>query len=506
LVATFPGNMTMHRQSPYTPNETGVYIMDGSFFNQHRESNESGEVHIDALGKPLVTNSLSYSSPQENHPFYKNVISPITEKWDADNTYLGRHDVWNQWLDHVNAIGSWSGPEYAASYSSSGFYGAEDKALNWTRQIVTVTIDKELPLIFIRDSLSKPGDYVSTFWLQTEGPIQLLGGDTYTPKFKSCPLENGIVPSPEQSPSCVRVPGTLAPGVHTMRFNGHNWMKLYAKSYEKAGIKDVGPDVDVDVHSINTGPIEMAVGQWRIQSTIAQTALDRSPDDKQYLRVKFHGASHVTLFSPYFRGKLPADYKVQSGTDDTMTVTYSMAGQPSRKLIFTPTKLELFVGKTLLKSMEYPTSLPTKLYPEWKDFPYGGQLNGLGSPLPTVEVKGAPVWANGIYEKVPHRNVSEMLHRIDGVADPLARLGKGTALANDRAAYRATFGDRMAYLIPLAKRGWALARLPGKIGEGWLEACIASQPEAATGWMALSGQGTKLPGDLQVTVSETKSP
>jgi hypothetical protein len=101
-------------------------------FSQHREPAESCEVDIDALGKPLVTNSVSYMAPGQLNPLYKNVVAPLMEGRDASARHVGTiADPWSQWNDRVVAIGGFE----TGSYSRSEF-GAD--AATWRREIILV--------------------------------------------------------------------------------------------------------------------------------------------------------------------------------------------------------------------------------------------------------------------------------------------------------------------------------------------------------------------------------
>jgi hypothetical protein len=371
-ISTFPGVMTIHRNAPHTANETGVWITDGSFFNQHREVAEDGEVHIDALGKPLVTNTVSYGSPMQANEFYKNVIGTTTKNWDTDSYYWGEsHSTWSQWSDEVTGIAEFP----TGTYSSSLFHGGDEqyKGQTWRRRVALIHADDELPVIYIRDEMSKPGEYLSTFWLQTDGAITTPSGEKITPLEKFCPGNNGIVPNAEQAPSAVKVSGGLKAGVSSFRFSGHDWMKLYPKSYEKSGIKDIGPLVDTDVHVVNSSPAEAVVGHWRVtDGTNVFAQHDGRIDDRQYLRVKFNGTSHVTIFTPYFRGQRPADLSVTSEANDVVRVSYSNGAGIKRAIIISPQGYRIETNGKVTARAAFSDKMPERLYPQWNDVAFPG--------------------------------------------------------------------------------------------------------------------------------------
>ncbi len=369
-ISTFPGNMTIHRSAPHTPHESGVWITDGNFFFQHREPAESGEVHIDALGKPLVTNSTSYVFPPQANELYKNVIGTQAAGWDKDSFFRGDwHNPWEN--DRVKAIAEY--PD--GSYSCSEFTAtdADKKGLAWQRHIVVVRPDPETPVIAIRDVLSRPGEYTSTFWMQTEGAITTPGGQKITPPLRMGPTNNVKEPTPEQSPSAVKVVG-LAPGASTFGFSGHDWLKLYPRSYAKAGVTDVGPLVDVEVHVVNAAPMEAVVGQWRTFDHGNRFAGegDGSFDDRQYLRVKFNGREHITVFTPFHRGKRPADLKVAREANGAVRVSYTNARKVKRAIVITPQGYRIETNGKASSRAVFTDKLPARLYPQWKDVDYPG--------------------------------------------------------------------------------------------------------------------------------------
>jgi hypothetical protein len=480
-VCSFPGGMTIHRSGGNTPHETGVWITDGAFFNQHREPAESGEVHIDALGKPLVTNSVSYMAPGQLNPLYKNIVAPLMEGWDADARHVGSiADPWSQWNDRVVAIGGFETGSYSRSEFGAG-------AATWRREIILVRPDVEHPVIVIRDTLAKPGEHMATFWLQTEGEIGTPGGPL-TPPVRGCPATP--TPTAEQSPSAAKVPGPLPAGVNTFRFRGHDWMKLYPEAFAKAGINDVGPVVDVDVHVVNAAPVEAVVGQWRTFDH-GNRFVGGSSDDRQYLRVKFTGGTHTTVFTPFVRGKRPADLAVVAAGDE-VTIRYAAAAGAKRAITVTATGYRVETEGTRTAAETFPTGMPTALYPGWQDLPYAGQVHPWGSPLSRLEVKDGPAWANGVYEQVPQGAVSGMLQGRDGITNPFARFATGGMLDTGKPCYRIVTGTRMAYLFALAGRGYLLARLPGAKGEEWLyeETAAATTPAAVADWRATTAEWT----------------
>ena len=369
-ISTFPGNMTIHRSAPHTPNETGVWITDGNFFFQHREPAEAGEVHIDTLGKPLVTNSTSYVFPPQANELYKNVIGTQATGWDKDSFFRGDwHSPWQD--DRVKAIADY--PDGSYSRSEFNATDADKKGLTWQRHIVLARPDPETPVIAIRDVMSKPGEYTSTFWMQTEGAITTPGGQKITPPLRMGPTNNVKEPTPEQSPSAVKV-AVLAAGASSFGFSGHDWLKLYPKSYAKAGIADVGPLVDVDVHIVNAAPAEAVVGHWRTfdhGNRFANDA-DGSFDDRQYLRVKFNGSEHITVFTPFHRGKRPTDLKVAREANGAVRVTYTNAQKAKRAIIITPTGYRIETNGKATGRAVFTDKLPGKLYPQWKDVAYPG--------------------------------------------------------------------------------------------------------------------------------------
>ncbi len=368
-ISTFPGNMTIHRSAPHTPNESGVWITDGNFFFQHREPAEAGEVHIDALGKPLVTNSTSYVFPAHANELYKNVIGTNTADWDKDNFYRGDwHSAWEN--DHVKAIA-----EYAdGTYSSSEFSAtdADKKGLTWQRHIIMARPDPETPIIAIRDVMSKAGEYTSTFWLQTEGAITTPDGKQVTPPFKNGST-SGKEPTPDQLPSAVKVP-RLAAGASTFGFSGHDWVKLYPKSYAAKNITDVGPLVDTEVHVVDAAPSEAVVGHWRSfdHGNRFTNDTDGTYDDRQYLRVKFNGTEHITVFTPFHRGQRPADLKVAREANGAVRISYTNAQKVRRAIVITPQGYRIESNGKVTGRAVFTDKLPGKLYPQWKDVDYPG--------------------------------------------------------------------------------------------------------------------------------------
>lgn len=368
-ISTFPGNMTIHRSAPNTPNESGVWITDGGFFSQHREPAENGEVHIDALGKPLVTNTVSYSDPFQENEFYKNVIGTETKNWDTNDFFWGdQHSSWDKYKDTVTGIAEFP----SGTYSSSRFADAAGTK-TWRRQIAMIHPDVELPVIYIRDEMSKPQDYISTFWLQTEGAIGTPDGKQITPPVKLFPYNVQRGPNkPAEMPSAVKVPG-MAAGVSTFRFNGHDWLKLYPKSYAKTGITDVGPLVDTEVHVVDAAPAAALVGHWRVSNgSNAFAEEDQRLDDRQYLRVKFNGTEHVTVFTPFQRGQRPADLKVTARGPKEVTVSYTNAKKVKRVIVITPQGYRIETNGKATSRAVFTDKLPTKLYPQWKDVEYPG--------------------------------------------------------------------------------------------------------------------------------------
>ncbi|MBA3685880.1 MAG: hypothetical protein H0W72_11665, partial [Planctomycetes bacterium] len=367
-ISSFPGNMTIHRSGAHTANETGVWITDGTGFFQHREPAESGEVHIDVLGKPLVTNSTSYVFPMQGNELYKNVIGTDTRDWDRSDSYRGDwHSPWEN--DRVEAIGAYAD----GSYSRSGFTSTDQaqKDLTWQRHIVLVRPDPETPVIAIRDVLSKPGSYTSTFWMQTEGAITAPGGTKITPPLKICPSNNSQHPTPEQSPSAVKV--DLAAGVSTFGFSGHDWVNLY-KDYARVGVSDVGPLVDTEVSVVGAAPAQAVVGHWRVQDGTNQFVeqTENRFDDRQYLRVKFTGTEHTTVFTPFFRGKRPADLKVTREADGAVRVSYTNATGAKRAIVINATGYRIETGGKVTSRATFATTMPAKLYPQWQDVDYPG--------------------------------------------------------------------------------------------------------------------------------------
>ena len=370
-VSTFPGNMTIHRSAPHSPHETGVWITDGGFFGQHREPAESGEVHIDALGKPLVTSGVSYSDPFLENEFYKNVIGTETTNWDTNDFYWGRqHNPWLVSKDAVTAIGSF--PD--GSYSSSRFAADEAGSHTWSRQVAVVRPDADLPVIYIRDTMSQPREYISTFWLQTEGAVTTPEGRQVTPPVKIFPFNVNRAPDkPEEMPSAIKVPCPQGPGGATFGFSGHDWLKLYPKSYAESGINDVGPLVDVEVHAINAAQMEAVVGHWRVNNGSSLfSGPDSRIDDRQYLRVKFAGKEHITVFTPFLRGKRPADLNVVRDADGAVRVSYTTPGAAGRIIVITPRGYRIETDGRVTGRAAFPDELPARLYPQWKDVDYHG--------------------------------------------------------------------------------------------------------------------------------------
>ena len=489
-IASFPGYVTIHRMAPRTPNESAVYITNGSFFNQHREANEGGEVQIDALGRPIVTNPSSYNSPAMAHTVLRNVVGPDVPEWNKDGWYA-QAEAWPVWNNYVLAWGAGKQGSFSRTRIDN-----ETLKRQWTREVCLVHADDEYPVIVIRDRLNQPGTWIASFWILGEGPIGLPDGQTAELPRRELAQE---ITSTDTGGPALRQTAPLKPGVNSFRFSSPDWMKRLAKSCALNHITDLGPQTDVELHSINAGPIEAVVGRWVTPDAANRFGLEQGEgaDDRQFVRLRFTGQEHVTVFTPYRRGQRPKDFAV-SNSKDGILVAYTGADGKPRQIRVSAKNYDVSIDGRSIETWDFPEKVPTELYTGAHDLPYPGELNAWGSPWPHVEVKDGPAWANGVYEQIPPEYVTGMLHHADGIRDPFQRLGKGLRLDAAKPCFRSTVGDRMAYLLPIVGRGWIVARLPGGADEGWLAAPDAATPQDATGWTEVDPKGAAKP--IQATI------
>jgi hypothetical protein len=480
-LAVFPGHLTVQRLGGGTPDESMLSMSNGYFRGQHREQSENNEVQIDLLGKPVVTKPQSYATPQQEHWLLRNGVGPAVAGWDQDGAWFRPAQVWGN--DRLIAAGSWQQGSWTRSRVDGELanHARNPDGSGWDREALLVQADADLPIVILRDTMLTKGEWVSTLRFQASGAIGLGG--------KRIEL---ALPTPTVNPdgSPVAGPATQAVALASgspIAFTGHDWLKLYPHSLERAGVQaaDLGERVDMTVVPLADGALAGAVGQWRTSDGSMQHGQgDERWDLVQFLRTKFTGTQLATVVVAHRAATVPTDLAI-SGTPGRIVITYTRDGAPRRIEV---TATGYTISGPQPETVQFPAGVPEQLYPGYQDLPYHHAATMIGAVPPRLTISGTVAWANGTYEQIPDANVSGMLKGVAPQADPLARLG--AALDVKRPSYRSLTGDRMSYVVPLAGTGWAIARLPGTAAEGWIEAPAAAEVPT-TGWMTVSPDGTQ---------------
>src|SRR5262249_45178426 len=84
--ATFPGWCSVLRYGYDTPNETALWVTNGTFYNDHRHQ-DNGSVILYALGAPLSIDWGSFYSPQTAGSYMHSAVIPesaLKQPWNAD--------------------------------------------------------------------------------------------------------------------------------------------------------------------------------------------------------------------------------------------------------------------------------------------------------------------------------------------------------------------------------------------------------------------------------------
>lgn len=279
--ADFPGVLSVLRHGWSTPNETAVWLLNGSWYRDHYHC-DLGAVMIYALGAPISVHFGSGYTPRMPGAWMQNVALPeaaLNEAWTSPG--VSTQDCFgNRERQVVADRGLVRGDTWAQSFATLTSDG-----LTWRRRVTAHRALPAAPVIRIRDELEGGGAQVVSLALMAEGTVEAPGGSIQPPR--------GTAERPSVGP-----PVNLAAGVNRFGFRGA-W------------------GVDFDVFVITAaGGAQAFIGEWGHTTSPTReanefmTANQRPFEERQYiLRVRSTGPVDMVLV-PFRAGQRPADLNV----------------------------------------------------------------------------------------------------------------------------------------------------------------------------------------------------
>lgn len=279
--ADFPGALTVLRHGWSTPDETAVWLLNGTWYRDHAH-NDLGSVMIYALGAPISLHFGSGYSPRMPGAWMQNVAvseSALDAPWTSPDvsTY---EPFGNRIGQVVQDRGLVTGTHWAQAHATINGDGQ-----TWQRRVTSDRTQPTAPVLRIRDDFTGGGTQIVSLALMATGAVDAPGGPI-TP-----------VRGEYENPS-VGTPQPLATGVNRFGFAGQ-W----------------GVDFDLFVVAANDD-VQFYIGEWghadspNREANEFLAANQRPFEERQYiLRVRSSGPVDMVLV-PYRAGQRPADLNV----------------------------------------------------------------------------------------------------------------------------------------------------------------------------------------------------